>query len=151
MGKLSGKFIFTKCIVPEAGTFFNSLFEKRLWHKCFPVNFVEFLRTPFLQNTSGRLLLFFKIYVRTSFCAVQFRQSPDGFNLKYMSSNTRKQRKCSYQVIFNEAREQRKCSYQTIFNEEREKENWAAYYTLVEKRGVFRTQSVSCNTAFLWR
>ena len=29
---------------------------KRLWRRCFPVNFVKFLRTPFLQNTSGRLL-----------------------------------------------------------------------------------------------
>ena len=29
----------------------------RLWYKCFPVNFEKFLRTPFLQNTSGRLLL----------------------------------------------------------------------------------------------
>ena len=27
--------------------------KKRLWHGCFPVNFVKFLRTPFLQNTSG--------------------------------------------------------------------------------------------------
>ena len=32
--------------------------KKRLWHRCFPVNFVRFLRTPFLQNTSGRLLLY---------------------------------------------------------------------------------------------
>ena len=24
-----------------------------LWHRCFPVNFAEFLRTPFSQNTSG--------------------------------------------------------------------------------------------------
>ena len=31
--------------------------KKRLWHKHFPVNLVKFLRTPFLQNTSGRLLL----------------------------------------------------------------------------------------------
>ena len=23
-----------------------------LWHRCFPVNFAKFLRTPFLQNTS---------------------------------------------------------------------------------------------------
>ena len=30
-----------------------SLLKKRLWHRCFPVNFVKFLRTPFLQNTSG--------------------------------------------------------------------------------------------------
>ena len=25
----------------------------RLWYRCFPVNFVKFLRTPFLQNISG--------------------------------------------------------------------------------------------------
>ena len=31
-----------------------TLSKKRLW--CFPVNSVKFLRTPFLQNTSGRLL-----------------------------------------------------------------------------------------------
>ena len=29
----------------------------RLWLTCFPVSFVKFRRTPFLQNTSGRLLL----------------------------------------------------------------------------------------------
>ena len=34
-----------------------TLLQKRLWHKCFPVNFAKFLRTPFLQNTSGWLLL----------------------------------------------------------------------------------------------
>ena len=31
--------------------------KKRLCHKFFPVNFVKYLRTPFLENTSGRLLL----------------------------------------------------------------------------------------------
>ena len=30
-----------------------TLLKKRLWHRCFPMNFVTFLRTPFLQNTSG--------------------------------------------------------------------------------------------------
>ena len=34
-----------------------TLFKKRLWHRYFPVNFVKFLRTPFLKNTSRRLLL----------------------------------------------------------------------------------------------
>ena len=34
-----------------------TLFKKRLRHKCFSVNFLKFLRTPFLQNTSGRLVL----------------------------------------------------------------------------------------------
>ena len=34
-----------------------TLLEKRLWHRCFPVNIAKFLRTPFWKNTSGRLLL----------------------------------------------------------------------------------------------
>ena len=33
-----------------------TLLKKSLWHRCFPVNFEKFLRTPFLQNTSGRML-----------------------------------------------------------------------------------------------
>ena len=33
------------------------LSKKRLQHRCFPVNFAKFLKTPFLQNTSGRLPL----------------------------------------------------------------------------------------------
>ena len=36
------------------------LIKLRRWHRCFPVNFAKFLRTPFLQNTSGRLLLIMK-------------------------------------------------------------------------------------------
>ena len=36
---------------------FLTILKKRLWHRCFSVNFAIFLRTPFLQNTSGRLLL----------------------------------------------------------------------------------------------
>ena len=40
-----------------AGLRATTLLKKRLWHRCFPVNFTKFLRTPFLQNTSGRLLL----------------------------------------------------------------------------------------------
>ena len=39
-------------VLPEACNFI----KKRLWHRCFPVNFVKFLRAPFLQNNSGRLL-----------------------------------------------------------------------------------------------
>ena len=34
------------------------LLKRKLWHRCFPKNFVKFLRIPFLKNTSGRLLLF---------------------------------------------------------------------------------------------
>ena len=36
-----------------------TLLKKRLWQRCFPVNFAKFLST-FLQNTSGRLLLVVK-------------------------------------------------------------------------------------------
>ena len=38
----------------------TTLLKKRLWHRCFPVNFAKFLRTPFLQNTPGRLLLYYE-------------------------------------------------------------------------------------------
>ena len=34
-----------------------TLLKKRLWQRCFPVNFVKFLRTPLLQNTSGQLTI----------------------------------------------------------------------------------------------
>ena len=45
--------IKTQALSPRPAT----LLKKRLWRKCFPVNFVKFLTTPFLQNTSGWLLL----------------------------------------------------------------------------------------------
>ena len=35
-----------------------TLLKKRLWHRFFPVNVAKFPRTPFSQNTSGRLLLY---------------------------------------------------------------------------------------------
>ena len=38
----------------------NGIPAQALWHRCFPVKFVNFLRTPSSQNTSGRLLLFLK-------------------------------------------------------------------------------------------
>ena len=34
-----------------------TLLKKRLWHSCFPVNFVKFQKTTFLQNTFVWLLL----------------------------------------------------------------------------------------------
>ena len=36
-----------------------TLLKKRLRHRFFSVNVAKFLRTPSLQNTSGRLLLYF--------------------------------------------------------------------------------------------
>ena len=34
-----------------------TLLKKRLWHRCFPVNFAKFLRTPFLTEYIRWLLL----------------------------------------------------------------------------------------------
>ena len=34
-----------------------TLLKKRLWHRCFPVNFAKFLRTPFLKEHLRWLLL----------------------------------------------------------------------------------------------
>ena len=47
------------------GLFFNkvaglssaTLLKKRLWHRCFPANFVKFLRTPFYEEHFWWLLL----------------------------------------------------------------------------------------------
>ena len=56
-----------KCILRNFSTFtgehlcqnlFCNFIKKRLWHRCFLVNFAKFLRTYFFQNISGRLLLF---------------------------------------------------------------------------------------------
>ena len=44
-----------------------TLWKERLWHSCFPVNFAKFLRTPFSQNTSGRLLLAICLFIIISF------------------------------------------------------------------------------------
>ena len=35
----------------------ETVLKRKLRHGCFPISFVKFLRIPFLQNTSGRLLL----------------------------------------------------------------------------------------------
>ena len=34
-----------------------TLLKKRLWHRCFPVNFLKFLRTPFLANPTKKKLM----------------------------------------------------------------------------------------------
>ena len=61
--KFTGKYMyhslsFNKVSGPRPAT----LIKKRLWHRCFPVNFAKFFRTTFLQNTSGRLLLNKKVF-----------------------------------------------------------------------------------------
>ena len=38
--------------------FASNFIEIALWHGCSPVNLVHIFRTPFLKNTSERLLLY---------------------------------------------------------------------------------------------
>ena len=40
-----------------AGLRLATLLKKRLWHRCFPVNFAKFLRTPFLTEHLWWLLM----------------------------------------------------------------------------------------------
>ena len=47
-----------KCSVKKAGWPVN-LLKKRVWHRCFPVNFVKFLRKPLLTEHLRWLLLVF--------------------------------------------------------------------------------------------
>ena len=51
---------------------------KRLGHKCFPTNFAKFLKTAFLQDTSGRLLLNNLLICKNSLCRT--------FTLPYFTS-----------------------------------------------------------------
>ena len=52
--KFTGKHLWQSLFFNKvAGLRLATFLKKRLWHRCFPVN----LRTPFLQNTCGRLPL----------------------------------------------------------------------------------------------
>ena len=56
--RIQGNHLFQSLFFSKvAGLRSATLLKRRLWHRCFPVNFVKFLRTLFLQNTSRRLLL----------------------------------------------------------------------------------------------
>ena len=58
VAKSTGKHLYHSLFfIKVAGIRTATLLKKRLWHRCFPVKFAKFLRAPFLQNASGRLLL----------------------------------------------------------------------------------------------
>ena len=62
--------MFFKLGVLENFTTYNFI-KKRLWHTCFPVNLAKLLKTPFLQNTSGLLLLTYAEKLITAY--IKFR------------------------------------------------------------------------------
>ena len=51
--KFTGKRLCWSLFFNEVAGLPATLLKKRLQHRCFPVNFVKFLATPFLQNTFG--------------------------------------------------------------------------------------------------
>ena len=48
----------TTCVGVSLIEFVKNFINKRLQHRCFPVKFPKFLRTPILKNNCKRLLLF---------------------------------------------------------------------------------------------
>ena len=82
LAKFTGKHL-CQCLFfnKVAGLIPATLLKKRLWHRCFPVNFAKFLRTPFIMEHLWWLLLniykqtglysahfqFFRIWCRTNF------------------------------------------------------------------------------------
>ena len=65
-----------------------TLLKKRLWHRCFPVNFAKFLRTPSNRTPLGDRFFYLKYILGDAFVGVKFRR------LKILSST-------KYFVTFN--------------------------------------------------
>ena len=55
--KFTGKHLRQSLFLNKVAGLGPATLLKRLWRSCFLVDFAKFLRTPFLQNTSGRLFL----------------------------------------------------------------------------------------------
>ena len=62
-------FFFNKVASPRLAT----LFKKRIWHRCFPVNFAKFLRTPsFMERlSSGCFWNFYKVRLQKDSARLQ--------------------------------------------------------------------------------
>ena len=59
-GKFLGKYLYQSLFFNKvAGLSLATLLKRKLWHRCFPVNFAKFLRIPFLQNTSSDCFFLF--------------------------------------------------------------------------------------------
>ena len=61
--KFTGKHLCQSLFFNEvAGLRPTTLLKKRLWHRCFPVNFAKFLRTPFFKEHLWWLLLHLPLF-----------------------------------------------------------------------------------------
>ena len=61
--KFTGKHLCQNLFFNKVAGQLATLLKKRLWHSCFPVNFAEFLRTPFLTEHLRWLLLYKKTII----------------------------------------------------------------------------------------
>ena len=82
--------------------FLNLSQGKHLWHRCFLMNFVVFLRTPFLQNTSKRMLLCRVCKLSTTFfiCSLwSFITRPNNWN--WLCEKTVSRSSCTCLMLFS--------------------------------------------------
>ena len=72
--KFTGKHLYKSRLFNKvAGLRPATLLKKRLWHRCFPLNFAKFLRTPFLTEHLWWLLLIVdKLSANTTIRALQY-------------------------------------------------------------------------------
>ena len=60
--KSTGKHLCQSLFLVKLHARSATLLKKRLWHRCFHVNFVKFLRTPFLTKHLWWLLLYWQLF-----------------------------------------------------------------------------------------
>ena len=90
-----------------------SFFETRLRHSCFIVNFVNFLKTTFLQNCFGRVLLSLWNLFPVSINLILFRQC--GFIPKWKFKSSRSQMFFKIGVLKNFTNVPKKPVLQSLF------------------------------------
>ena len=65
--KFTGKHLCQRLFFNKvAGLTPATLLKKRLWHRCFPVNFAKFLRTPFYRTPLGDCFCIDDIFLNKS-------------------------------------------------------------------------------------
>ena len=99
----------------------TTLFKRRLWHRCFSVNFVKFLRTGFLQNIYGRLLLHRKIV--------------HSMLLKYIWNNIAQENSCAILALSMQQWFWRKIIYTSLF--------WSAWANIAQSNNLYITETTT--------
>ena len=82
-----------------------TLLKKRLWHRCFPVNFAKFLRTPFLPTRLGDCFCIY-LFHHINWCDHSFHVQEIHLESKLQKrfrfkTNKSIRNKCEYFVLHN--------------------------------------------------